>query len=446
MTDDGDGKREPGAAEGEPEDGYTPRSRFIHGKMVSPHWDYSHHIVPPISASAAYRLDSSSRGTLGFSQFASGEETDQEILIYDRLHEPTGEMLEYRLATAAGGECAVSFSTGMAAISAALGILTKAGDHVLAHRCLYGCTASLLRNWYPRMGVEVDFVDAGLAGDIRAAIRPNTRAIYVETPTNPTLDIIDLAMVAAVATEANAGRSSEECVHTICDNTFATPVCQRPMEHGIDIVVHSLTKGIGGFGTDMGGMVVAPREFRQMLLLYRKDFGGSLSPKAAWPPLIYGLPTLPLRMKQQQDSATRIARFLHDHPLTEKVSYPGLPECPGHELARRQMVGYDGSFMPGSMIYFTLKDEPGSNQLAEAFIDYAADNSYCITLAVSLGQIKTLIENPCSMTHSTIALEEQAEAGIEPGGIRLSLGIEDTDDLIADLSACFEQVASLAQV
>jgi cystathionine beta-lyase/cystathionine gamma-synthase len=248
--------------------------------------------------------------------------------------------------------------------------------------------------------------------------------------------------MADIAREANAGRDGEHRIYTIIDNTFATPICQRPIEHGIDIVVHSLTKGIGGFGTDMGGMVVAPRRLRPSLLLYRKDFGGALSPKAAWPPLVYGLPTLPVRMRQQIRSAQAVAEYLVDHPLVSKVRYPGLPGDPHHKLAKRQMQGYSGKFRPGSMVYFTLKEEPGSNLRAEMFIDYAAERSYIMTLAVSLGQVKTLIENPRSMTHSTIDPKKQVAIGIEPGGIRLSCGIEATGDIVTDLEQCLDFVAS----
>jgi len=428
-----------------PEAAYSMRSRFIHGEMVSPHWDYSHHVVPPISSSATYRLSSSERGAQGFCQFGAPCEDQPEILIYDRLQEPTSAMLEDRLAEAERGNsgrevCAVSFSTGMAAISAALGILSGMGTHVVAHRCLYGCTASLLKNWYPRLGIDVSFVNCKQLDLLRAAIRPSTRAVYLETPVNPTLELIDLEEVAAIVAAANAERPAGERIYVICDNTFNTPVCQRPLEHGIDMVVHSLTKGIGGFGTDMGGVVVAPEELHSQLLLYRKDFGGSLGPKAAWPPLVYGLPTLPVRMRQMQFSAGRIAEYLSAHPLVARVRYPGLAEDPDHAIAQRQMRGYDGRLMPGSLVYFTLREAPGSNARAEEFINFCADNSYCITLAVSLGQVKTLIENPCSMTHSALPPEEWEAAGLEPGGIRLSIGIEETADIIADLAACFEHV------
>jgi methionine-gamma-lyase len=417
---------------------YSMRSQFIHGDFFSRHWNYNHHVVPPISASATYRLASLRRGAGGFEAF--GGEADplaQEVLIYDRLAEPTSGMLEDRLADAEGAETAVTFATGMAAISAALGSVVGTGDHVVAHRCLYGCTASLLHNWYPKLGIGVTLVDVDDPQALRAAITPQTRAIYLETPVNPTLDLIDLQRVAAIAREANAGRSEEQRAWTICDNTFNTPICQRPIEHGIDIVVHSLTKGIGGFGTDMGGVLIGPRALRAQWLLYRKDFGGSLSPKAAWPPLVYGLPTLPVRMRQMQYSATKVAEMLAEHPAVRRVRYPGLPDDPQHALARRQMTHYSGGFMPGSMVYFTLREEPGSNARAAAFIDWIADHSYVITLAVSLGQVKTLIENPSGMTHSALDADAQTAAGIEPGGIRLSLGLEETDDILADLHKAF---------
>ena len=426
---------------------YSMRSQLVHGEYFSQHWNYNHHVVPPMSASATYRLASLRRGAEGFGLFGQAQKPDeQDILIYNRLQEPTCSMLEDRLVDAEGGQIAVSFSTGMAAISAALGSLLASGDHVVAHRCLYGCTSSLLHNWYPKLGIGVTLVDTNDPDALRGAITPQTRAIYLESPVNPTLDLIDLRQVADIAAAANARRAPEQRIWTICDNTFATPLCQRPIEHGIDLVVHSLTKGIGGFGTDMGGAVIGPAELRGQLLLYRKDFGGSLSPKAAWPPLVYGLPTLHVRMRQMQYSALKVAEMLAEHPAVGRVRYPGLPSDPQAALAQRQMTHYNGSFMPGSMVYFTLKEEPGSNTRAAAFIDWIADHSYVITLAVSLGQIKTLIENPSGMTHSALDLDAQSAAGIEPGGIRLSLGIEETDDIIADLHHAFWHAGETAAV
>jgi cystathionine beta-lyase/cystathionine gamma-synthase len=229
----------------------------------------------------------------------------------------------------------------------------------------------------------------------------------------------------------------------IVDNTFSTPYCQRPLEHGAHVVIHSLTKDIGGFGTDMGGAVIAPRELHSPLLMYRKDFGGVLSSKSAWTFLVYGLPTLATRMVNQQKSALKVAQFLQEHPLIAKVVYPGLDNFAQRDLALRQMTDYRGKFAPGSMLSFTVKDPSADNRVAEAFIDYIAEHAYSITLAVSLGHIKTLIENPYSMTHAALPAAEKLARGVEPGMLRLSLGLEDWQDIIEDLSNALDAVAGL---
>ena len=198
-------------------------------------------------------------------------------------------------------------------------------------------------------------------------------------------------------------------------------------------MVNSITKNIGGFGTDMGGAVVAPRLLEPDLLLYRKDFGGALAPKAAWPPLVYGLPTLALRARHQMATALRLAEFLEQNPAVERVSYPGLPTHPQHELARRQMRDFDGEFSPGTMIYFNLKgDAREAAQHGARIMDVLENEALTTTLAVSLGQIRTLIEHPSSMTHASLSPEAQLKAGIEPGGIRVSVGLERAEDLIED--------------
>lgn len=420
-------------------DAYRRESRMIHGKMVSPHWDYKDHIVPPVSSSAAYRLESASRGAEGFLEFANPEfnrESHAPIYIYDRLDEPSRGMLEDNLAAAEGGEACVTFATGMAAIAGALGVLLKAGDTVVAHRTLYGCTWSLFQNWYPRLGIRTIFTDLRDTEGLAAILErdPSVMAVYGETPVNPSLDLLDLQAIAGAVATVNAYRSPRRLVFTVVDNTFATPFCQRPVEHGIDLVVHSLTKNIGGFGTDMGGAVIAPRLLEPDLLLYRKDFGGVLSPKAAWPALVYGLPTLALRSRRQMDSALRVAKFLEAHPAVERVVYPGLPSHPQHDLARRQMVDFDGGFAPGIMIYFSLEgDGAAVRDRGARFMDHLAQNALTVTLAVSLGQVRTLIEHPASMTHATVPIDRQPEAGIDPGGIRLSLGLEPPEDIEADL-------------
>lgn len=423
---------------------YRIRTQLIHGVSDSSRWDYDHHVVPPMSASTTFRLNSVYRGARGFASFANeaAELTKQDpIYIYDRLDEPTRGMLEEALAHAEGGEAAVSFTTGMAAISAALGVTVQSGQEIVAHRVVYGCTYSLLTNWLPRYQITTRFVDLTDEGALRAAVNERTRVVYFETPVNPTLQLIDIAAVRRVVDEVNRGRS--EPIRIVVDNTFATPYCQRPLEHGADIVIHSLTKDIGGFGTDMGGVVITPHEFHRQLLLYRKDFGGVLSSKSAWAFLVYGLPTLATRMVNQQKSAMKIAQFLEQHPLVEKVLYPGLADFPQRELALRQMTDYRGKFAPGSMLYFSLRDSSADHHVAETFIDYIAEQSYTITLAVSLGQVKTLIENPYSMTHAALPAEEKLARGIEPGGIRLSVGLEDWQDIIDDLQQALDAVSEL---
>ena len=431
---------------GDPSDRYRRPTRLIHGKMVSPHWNYADHIVPPVSASAAYRLESAGRGAEGFQEFANPEfnrELQPPIYIYDRLDEPTRGMLEDNLAVAEGGEACVTFATGMAAIAGALGVLLKAGDTVVAHRTLYGCTWSLLTNWFPRLGIRTVFTDLRDVARLTAILDadPAIMAVYGETPVNPNLDLIDLDAIAAAVARINAGRPPRRLVFTVVDNTFATPFCQRPLEHGIDVVVHSLTKNVGGFGTDMGGAVIGPRLLEPDLLLYRKDFGGVLSPKAAWPALVYGLPTLALRTVRQMETALAVAKHLESHPKIARVVYPGLPSHPQHDLARRQMRDFDGNFAPGILVYFFLAGEAGdARDRGERFMNHLATHALAVTLAVSLGQIRTLIEHPASMTHATVPAERQVDAGIDPGGIRLSFGLESPDDIIADLDAALERI------
>jgi len=425
-----------------PDTQYHIRSRLIHGRSHSARWDYAHHVVPPMTASATFRLDSVHRGVQGFEDFAQGEDRvgHAPIYIYERLGEPNVDMLEDNLAAAECGEMALCFASGMAAISAALCTLARAGEHVIAHKVLYGCTYSLIKNWLPRFQIEHTMADMADLDAVRTAIKPQTRVLYFETPVNPDMRLIDIAAIRHLADKANADRPAAEHIRIVVDNTFATPYCQRPLELGADVVCESLTKAIGGFGTDIGGAVIGPKSMYHDLILFRKDFGGALSPKSAWPPLVYGLPTLATRMVNYQKSALRVAQFLELHPKVEAVHYPGLKSYPQHELARTQMHDYRGKFAPGSMIYFVVRDEGGEGKAAERMIDWAAKNAYTLTLAVSLGQIKTLIEVPYSMTHAAMPDDEKLARGLVPGGIRLSIGLEDWHDIIADLGAALEQV------
>lgn len=420
---------------------YSMETRLIYGKPVSKKWDFNHHVVPPISSSATFRLDTAQRGARGFAEFA--HHTDEAtitsrapIYIYDRLGEPNKGMLEENLAAAESGEIAISFSTGMAAISAVLGSLTGTADEILAHTILYGCTFSLLTNWYPRYKISTQFVDLRDMLALQRHITPKTRVVYFETPVNPTLDLIDIRAVVDVVKEANKNRPPTRRIYVVVDNTFASPFCQRPIEHGADFAVSSLTKAVCGFGTDMGGVVVGPAWSYDILLLYRKDFGGALAAKSAWPIMVYGLPSLPTRMRQQMDTAKKVAAFLKDDPRVECVCYPGLESFPQRELAERQMRDYCGNFAPGSMLAFSLKGKTpkARRDKAEKLINFLAEHAYTITLAVSLGHIRTLVEHPSSMTHAAIPLDEQMEKGMEPGIVRLSIGLEKPEDIIHDLS------------
>lgn len=416
---------------------YSMDTHIIYGKNISDKWDYSHHVTPPISSSTTFRLDSVERGAQGFMQFANTEAFGDKapIFIYDRLGEPNKDMLEENLAYVEKGEMAVSFSSGMGAISGVLGILTSTGDEIISHNTLYGCTLSLLTNWYPRYNIKWNPIDLTNPENIFKVLTPKTKVIYFETPANPNIEIIDIAVIRNVVDEINKGRDEKDKIYIVIDNTFATPFCQRPIEQGSDFVVHSLTKGIGGFGTDMGGVVIGKNKFKDILQLYRKDFGAVLSPKSAWSILTYGLPSLALRQRQQIKTAMRVAEFLNAHPKIAYVNYPGLPNFKYYEIAKRQMIDFNGNFAPGSMIYFVLKgNTPAeSKENGRKFMDYVADHAYTMTLAVSLGHTRTLIEHPASMTHSVVPPEKLAERGLDAGGIRLAMGLENSDDILFDL-------------
>src|ERR1035437_10058796 len=415
-------------------EGYKKTTRIVHGAARTGRWDYSHHVVPPLTASTTFRLESVKRGARGFTEFGAyrTEAAAEPVYIYDRLDEPTRGLLESQLAAMEGADFALAFASGMAAISAAMGAVLETGDEVIAHTLLYGCTHSLLTNWYPKLGIKVKRVDFTDAKAVARAVTSRTRILYFESPVNPTLDLVDLRSVTELARKASKGRKRP--MYTVIDNTFATPFGQRPMEHGIDLVVHSLTKNIGGLGTEIGGAVCGPKELFPAVMGYRKDFGGILSPKAAWNILVYGVPTIPLRIKRQQYTALQVAQFLAKPPLVAECRYPGLDSFPQRALALKQMRDFDGGFAPGNMIYFRLDEKKASGV---KFVDHLAKNAYCVTLAVSLGHTKTLIEMPSAMTHSAYA---GAGPMREHGGIRLSIGLESPVDIVKDLDDSLKAV------
>ncbi len=426
-----------------PENEYRDRSVLIHGKFRSEKWDFQDHILPPITTSVAFCLRNAARGAEAFRQYANPDVdrgTAHPIYVYERLDDPCQGLLEETLAFAEKGECAVVFASGMAAIAAALGVHLRAGEHMVCHPAIYGCTYSQITRWLPRQGVACSFVPLSDPERLRAGLCRETRVVYFETPCNPTMELVDIAEVVRVVAEENEGRPEEQRVVTVVDNTFASPFAQRPLTLGVDFVVHSLTKHIGGFGATMGGAVIGPRRRETDLLMFRKDFGGSLSPDAAWHILAYGIPTLAVRMERQQTVAEAVAEYLHAHPKVKAVRYPGLPGFPQRDLALRQMRDIDGNFAPGAMLYFELKGEADEAYAsAVRVIDALAEKALSITMSVSLGQIRTLVEHPASMTHAALSPQAQAEAGIDPGGIRLSVGIEDVRDILHDLEVALDQ-------
>ncbi len=416
------------------------RSYLVHGKWPSTKWDFNHHIIPPRSGNVAYRMDTISRGAASFSEYAQeGYLSKPPKYVYDRFDDPVRGMLEETLAEAEGGGVCVTFSTGMAAIAALLGITLTSGQEVISHYTIYGGTYGLFNKWYKRYNIKVNYVDMSEPENILAATNENTRVVYFETPVNPNLDILDIARIKEVVDQANKDRSEDRKITTMIDNTFASPFCQRPYKMGIDMVVESLTKHISGFGIDTGGMTIVDDKWQMDLFNYRKDFGASLSPKAAWEILTHGLPTLPLRLKTTQESALKVARFLESHKHVKTVSYPGLESHPQHELARKQMRDFDGNFAPGALLYFEMNFKNPDEDIVK-MMEFISKEIYSLTFAVSLGMIKTLIEAPGPMTHSSFSDEDLEAGGTSMHGIRMAIGIEDPDDIISDLEAVFDHV------
>ncbi|EYE89429.1 methionine gamma-lyase [Fervidicella metallireducens AeB] len=340
--------------------------------------------------------------------------------IYTRLGNPTQAQLEEKMAILEGGEAALAVASGMTAIAAPIWTMCKAGDHIVASDTLYGCTFALLSHQMPKFGIEVTFVDAKNLENVKNAMKSNTKLVYIETPANPTLDLIDIEGIAKIAHDGGA--------QLMVDNTFMSPYGQRPLELGADIVIHSATKYINGHGDVIAGIVVGKQDFiNEVRLVGIKDItGGCISPFNAWL-ILRGLKTLGIRMDRHCANAMKIAKYLEAHPMVEKVYYPGLESHPQHELAKKQMLNF------GGMIAFEIKGG------VEAGRQLMNSVELC-TLAVSLGDAETLIQHPASMTHSPVPREERLAAGITDGLVRLSVGLEDAEDIIADLEQAIQKI------
>ena len=371
-------------------------------------------LATPIYQTSTFYFDSAEQGGRRF----AGEEGGY---IYSRLGNPTTKVLEDKIAMLEGGEAAAAMSSGMGAISAALWTLLKAGDHVVASKTLYGCTFALLNHGLTRYGVEVDFVDVTDIENVRKAMKKNTKVVYIETPGNPTMRITDIEAVSKIAHEV------EGC-KVVVDNTFCSPYLQRPLEFGADIVVHSATKYINGHGDVIAGIVVGKEDYINEVKMFGiKDMTGCvLSPNDAFL-MIRGMKTLQIRMDKHCANAMAVVKFLESHPVVEKVYYPGLESFEGHELAKKQMSQF------GGIMAFEVKGG------VEAGIKLMNSLKLCI-LAVSLGDAETLVEHAASMTHSPYSKEEREAAGISDGLVRISVGLEDVEDIIADLKQGLDQL------
>jgi methionine-gamma-lyase len=421
---------------------YHIPTQLLYGEAVTSAWNYSHHVIPPITTSSSFRLGSAARGAKGFGEIGQFKDiSSSQIYVYDRMGEPTVDMLQNALATAEGGEIAVTYATGMAAIHAAIMSNIEEGDEIICHSMVYGCTYSLLLNWISKLGIKVHFCNLTDPKKLESLLNDKTRIVYLESPVNPTLELLDTEAITKIVNKRNLKRGKRKIL-TLFDNTFSTPFGQRPLLHGVDIVIHSLTKGICGFGTDMGGAVITRKEFFEKLVIFRKDFGSVLAPATAWHILVYGISTLHLRLPYQQQNASQIAEYLSNHKKVSKVLYPGLSSFPYFKTAKRLLKNYQGDFSPGFMIYFSLKGKSpeDSKRKGEKMMDFIAKNAYCITLAVSLGQLRTLIEHPGSMTHAAYPAKEQLDKGIDPGGIRLAVGVESVEDIIKDIGKALDEV------
>lgn len=373
--------------------------------------DHRGAVSVPIYQTSTFALPSAQEGADRFAGRTGG-------LIYTRLGNPTTQALEDAVAALEGGRGAVATATGMAAVTTVLLALLRQGDHVVGTRPLYGATSSLIANRLSRFGVTSTFVAATDLAALGRAIRPETRLIYIETPANPTLDLVDIAACAAIARVAG--------IPLVVDNTFAGPHLQRPLELGASVVLHSMTKSLNGHSDVIAGAVVAGEP--ALLNALRETaiaFGTTIDPHQAWL-VLRGIRTLGMRVERAQANALALAQWLEEHPQVAWVRYPGLASHPQHALAERQMSG------PGSIIAFELHGGEEAGRLL-------MDSVRLITLAVSLGGVESLIEHPASMTH-------KGGDGVTPGLVRLSVGCEDLDDIRADLAQALDAVRLRAEV
>jgi methionine-gamma-lyase len=377
-------------------------SILVHG--CSDHDEYGAAVLP-IYQTSTFRFKNADHGAACF----AGEDPGY---IYTRIGNPTITALEMTLAKLENAAKCVVVSSGMAAVNTVYMAFLKAGDHIVSTDAVYGPSRVVMEKWWSRFGVESTYVDTTNLDNIEKAIRPNTKMLYLETPTNPTIAITDLKKASEIAHQHN--------LIVVVDNTFCSPVLQRPLDLGADVVLHSMTKFLNGHADIVAGAVmVKTEELDKIVRPTMINLGCNMDPTQAFM-VTRGLKTLSIRVKKQQESAQLIAEWLEKHPKIASVSYPGLPSHPQYELGKQQMDG------PGSLISFELK---GGITAGKKLME----NTKLILLAVSLGGVESLISHPASMTHSKMSKEARLSSGITDGLVRFAVGIEDCEDIKADL-------------
>ena len=380
-----------------------------------------HHdsLATPLYQTSTFSFATAEEGENRFAGNAEGN-------IYSRLGNPTVRVLEERMAEIEYGEGALAFGSGMASVSAILIYLTKANDHVLCSRGIYGCTFGLLEIMEEKYGITHDLVSMTTEEEIEAAIKPETVCIYVETPINPTMELVNLEAVMKVA--------ARHGIRVVVDNTFCSPYLQNPLKMGADFVLHSATKYLNGHGDVIGGILVGKNEeeMQNIRMTVQKDVGGIMSPFDAWL-LLRGIKTLHVRMDRHIDNAQKVLAFLQQQPAVNKIYYPTDPSHTQYRLAQKQMA------KGGGLISFELD---GGKKEAQQFMNALE----LIKIAVSLGDAETLIQHPASMTHAVVPEETRAAMGITDSLLRLSVGLESAEDIISDLSGAFAKMAPEAKL
>ena len=374
-------------------------------------------LATPLYQTSTFIFDNAHQGAQRF----AGEE---EGFIYSRLGNPTTRQLEQRVAAMEGMEDAAATATGMGAVSGALLANLSCGDHIISSKAVYGCSFALISHMLTKFGIEVSFVDMEDPENIKKEIKPNTKVIFLETPINPNLVVLDLESILTIAKENN--------IISVVDNTFLTPVLQQPAKMGADIIIHSATKYLNGHGDVVAGIICGSFEMIQHIKLTAlKDIGATMSPHDAWL-ILRGIKTLPIRMERHCNNAQAVAEFLESHDKVAKVYYPGLKSHEGNKYIGTQMKA------AGGVIAFEIN---GDLSEGEAFIN----RMKLFSIAVSLGDAESLIQHPASMTHSPYTQEERNEAGISDSLIRISVGLENSEDLISDLEQSLNQINASEQ-